>query len=320
MDAKSLQQKWKSIRALGSAPYDSLRISQECIPELFIGLDLNHNRNLLLSVPQGINVKCPSAKREHLAIEWHSATRFIILTLKTGAFEDLFNELAISIHERIKNLAEPSVYTGEFIFSFHRWADFFDNQVSPLLPESTVKGIFGELVVLRWYVENAYDTSTLNAWQGPFNRAHDFIFNSFNVEVKTKEEDQLFVHISSEFQLQAELGKDLELAVVDVRSSGDGFNLYDLIVSIRQSALLHGADIAPFARALLKAGVGGLNVRNYDHLRWVIRKVVFYDCTPLDFPAIRAPILATGIKSVRYDLNVKAIETFEKKQINISWS
>lgn len=323
MDAKALEQKWKSIRSFGTGPYDSLRISHECTPELFMGLDVNRNRNLLLLVPLGVDVKCSPVKREHLGIEWHPETRFIVLSLNTRMFEDLFNELTISIHERIKNLANPNAYAEEFIFSFNRWADFFDSGESEMLSESAIKGIFGELFLLCWYIENTRErspSSILNSWQGPFDRSHDFVFDNFNVEVKTKEADQVFVHISSEFQLQPEMGKGLELAVVNVIGSSDGLNIYDLISRIRQIALQQGADIAHFGRALSRAGIAGLSARKYDSLRWTVRKMVFFDCTPVEFPALRASTLPLGTKSVRYELNLNAITPFEKKQIDILWS
>ena len=219
MDLAALEQRWQSISYSTAAPYRSLRIAADCIPELYLSLDMKGGRFLILQVPKQVKVTCPSFKMQNLSIEWHEETRFILIGLLNNRFSDLYNDLTLSMYNRIKNVSNAETYTTEFISTFHKWAEFFEEAQSNQLSETELKGLFGELVFLEWLLNNSTDLSTdeiLHAWQGPFGRANDFIFSNHNVELKAKTVSEINVTISSEYQMQTETGKGLKLAIVDL--------------------------------------------------------------------------------------------------------
>jgi hypothetical protein len=321
MTVTDLEQRWKSLVNTGNALYRSLLISADCIPALYISLDVKGQRFMILQVPAGVRVECQSFEMENLSIEWHEEKRFILIGLRNNRFEDLYNDLALSLYNRIKDVTDPLQYTDEFIQSFHKWAEFFDDTFSGRLSEVEVKGVFGELIVLRYYISitdaiNINDI--LNAWQGPYDRAHDFNFSALNVEVKTKDNDQVSVRISSEFQLQPETGKAMQLAVVDVVRDEEGINLNAIIPEVKEMLIRKGADIAVFIKSLVKAGLNGNNVTQYNDLKWRPLLICFYDCsTSADFPKIISSEIPGSINSVKYNLTVSALQNFLIQSIDL---
>lgn len=313
MTTLQLEQRWKSIIQTGVSPYRSLIIDSNCIPELYIALDLKGNRFLILQVPERIKVECSTIKLENLSIEWHEGTRFILIGLLNIRFADLYNDLTISLYNRIKDVTTPEVYTTEFISSFHKWAEFFDDVQINRLSESEVKGCFGELIMLNWFLDNITTIETdeiLKAWQGPYQRPQDFIFPNHNVEVKTKNIEEVNIQISSEFQLQEEIGKGLRLGVVDVRLTDDGITIQELINSVKTKILTKEGDLSIFLKALGKARLVGTNLDQYESYKWQPLTITIYECTTNGFPKLVHSNLQTGLSNLKYNLNTSVLNTF----------
>jgi len=313
MTPEELEIKWKSITHSGLMPYRSLRINATSIPELYLALDIKGNRFLILQVPGNIEVNCKSLEKEYLSIEWHESTRLILIGLRDSSFSDLFNDLTISLFNKIKDISAPETYTWEYINTFHKWSDFFDNSSSALLTEPELKGLFGELVMLRHYLTDLNELSVdqvLTAWQGPFNKAQDFIFPGYNVEIKTKEIDEAHVTISSEYQLENESGKGLLLIVVNVLRQSDGITLQELIARIRSIILARGGDLSVFAGLIARSGLNFANAGRYNAFIWKISSIKIYDSNDNTFPKITSTQLMTGIKQVTYRIYEKALESF----------
>ena len=133
-------------------------------------------------------------------------------------FYDLFDDLILSIFNRIAEISDSDEYSREFINSFYKWSSFFENKKSERLTIDQIKGLFGELLFLK----NQLLNSTLNvddilkSWKGPYDEGHDFVFDFKDFEIKTVENSKNNIRISSEFQLESEKGKELELVVVSV--------------------------------------------------------------------------------------------------------
>ncbi|GAA3951460.1 PD-(D/E)XK motif protein [Chitinophaga oryziterrae] len=314
MTVIELEQRWRLIVNTGVALYRSLRINADCIPDLYLALDVKGDRFLILQVPNGINIQCQNIKMENLSIEWHEDSRFVVIGLLNKQFTDLYNDLVLSLYNRIDKLTSPARYADEFIKCFYKWADFFEDNIPDKLSDVEVKGLFGELIVLRNYIADADLTNCntiLNAWQGPFGRTHDFTFGDFNLEVKTKDDNQITVRISSEYQLQPEAGKNMRLAVVNVAVKDNGKNLGMVIHEIKEIIIEKGADMVTFLKAIIKAGLNAGNVVLYNHHKWEPLSISFYDCSSGDdFPKIISSRLPNGINTVKYNLTVDLIQDY----------
>lgn len=319
MNTDELEAKWKSITYTGSTPYRSLRISADCKPELYLALDFKSHRYLILQVPLKTHVSCKSVEMENLSIEWHEDSRLILIGLRNQRFSDLFNDLTISLYNKIKDTVLTENYTSEFISGFHKWAEFFEDSASSQLSEFFIKGLFGELTVLLWSLNNNAENTPdriLSAWQGPYNRSQDFIFPAYNLEVKTKDTDEVNIHISSEYQLEPEVGKGLLLGVVNVIMSEDGTTLHQMIITIRNVIISKGADLSVFIKALSRLGLNISNTDQYDMFKWQIASIILYDATGESFPKITNSQIRSGISQVKYNLNLSVLNSFIIQTIN----
>ena len=304
--------RWKEIIPGGTSAYSSLRISAESKPELFLACDKSGDRFLILHVPAETKISCSTVVLRNLSIEWHPDIRFVIIGLRNIRYADLFSDLTLALYNRIYNSTDQHWYTNEFISSFHRWADFFDD-ASTALSENTIKGLFGEMTVLKWLLENSDQlpvNTTLRSWQGPYNRAQDFIFPEYNLEVKTKERAETTVNISGEFQLMPEREKGLHICVVDVTLNDKGMTIADLMNELSLQIRAMNGDVEIFIETLARAGLNFVIAANYEGFRWNTISLTFFDCCLPGFPKITAEHLPDAISRVKYNLNVPLLDPF----------
>jgi hypothetical protein len=309
--------RWKEIQPSETSVYSSLRVSAESKPELFLASDKSSDRFLILHVPAETKISCSTVILRNLSIEWHPETRFVVIGLRNIRFADLFSDLTLSLYNRISNSSDQHWYTTEFISSFHRWADFFDD-VSSSLSENTIKGLFGEMTALKWLLKNTDQlpvNSILRSWQGPYNRAQDLIFPEYNLEVKTKDRVETTVNISSEFQLMPETEKGLHLCIVDVVSNDKGMTIADLMNELSLLIRTMNGDVEIFIETLARAGLNFVSATNYEGFRWKTISLTFYDCCLPGFPKIMAEHLPDAISRVKYNLNVPLLDAFIMQRV-----
>src|SRR5690606_29736245 len=98
---------------------------------------------------------------------------------------------------------------------------------------------------------------------------HDFVGNNRNIEVKAKSHSAISIKISSEFQLHLEIGKVLELAVVNINiDSVNGKSIKDLVLEIREAVISKLGDFSILLRALSQFGLTMRNLENYDNIKF----------------------------------------------------
>jgi len=314
MDIKNLEEKW-SLLAVDNPGYRSLRIDSSCIPDLFIGVYNSATRCLILKLPDGYGVEFQSTEKANLSIDYFPDTNWIVLKLLDGQFTDLFNDLILSIYNKVCYRNEAKVYSEELITTFYKWSEFFNDKDTMRLSEETIRGIFGELIVLREYILSTA-ASELNemlaAWRGPYNNRHDFIFKDKDLEVKTKEDLAIDVHISSEYQLAQDGDKALELAVVSILRDAAGLSIRDLLLSVRELVVGRLGDFTLMLRSLATFGLRFRMLDEYDTYRYVALRIDVYDCAAPGFPKIVYAGLHPGLSQVSYYLRVTGLATFLK--------
>jgi hypothetical protein len=315
MDINSLNKKWGVVQSLKkSKGYRALRISSDCKCKLFIATDVDGFRCLLLFLKKGINVKLKGTNKDKLTLSYLSKENVVMVKLKDAEFKDLFNDLIISLYAKVKLIEDSEVASKELIHSFYKWSEFFNENSDHRLSIEQVQGLFGELFFLQALLTDTADNeadSILEAWKGPYNTSNDFIFDSFNVEVKAKMESKLHVRISSEFQLEKEFDKGLQLLVVSVKIDlMNGKSLYDLIDSIVKITRKKIGDVAIFYRALRQLGINLENSKSYNNHRYSVSKMTFFDTSLPEFPGLSKSIVPKEITKLSYNLNVKTLTRF----------
>ena len=318
MEIQDLVNKWSNIPVDASGNFKSLRIDGLCIPDLFVSLNVEQRRCLILKLPSDYNPDFQSSIRQNLSLELYAKTRWIVLALLDDQYFDLFNDLILSIHNKIKDIDNPKTYVTELLKTYYKWSEFFLPDSGNKLSDDQVKGFFGELVILNRLVDASSSSNLndlLNSWKGPYDTGHDFIFETVNIEVKTKNLSAANVKISSEHQLQAELNKDLELAIVNVNVNPlEGLSIKDVVILIRNYVMERLGDYSILLKALSQKGLTLKNLEDYNHLKFTTVDVTSYDCNLDGFPKITTSTLPDSITSVTYNLNINQIQPFIKSE------
>lgn len=305
---ESLDDIWEVLKYSGKSEFEFRRIDNVSIPEINIGLNSKFNRCMLLELPSTHNVDFQTTVKKNLTLSFFKDTGYIVLELTDSDYFDLFNDLIISIYSYIYELKNVDTYSNIFIQMFYKWSEFFDDKASDKLSPESVKGIFGELFVLRDLIEksNSFELNNiLNSWRGLYDEAQDFVFEDKNVEVKTKNVSHLAVKISSEYQLEEELDKGLELLVLSVDIDYmKGDSLSSILNKIKDLIINKMGDFSIVLTALSQKSITMSNIYQYDNYRFLVNEQTVYDCCKEGFPRLTRNNTVNAIANIRYTLQL----------------
>jgi hypothetical protein len=313
MTAIELNKKWINLGPARNGGFESSKIAADCLCDLFIGVDIEQNRCLILSIENSARITMADEIKDHIGIRYYDNSGHIVITLFHKEFEVLFNELILSLYGRLKTIRNNKTAAKQMLDGFRTWCEFFSNTSGGRLSKEEVQGLFGELFYLRNLLLNCLPTQTndiLRSWTGPSDKGQDFIFPNRNIEVKTKDSSSNEVNISSEFQLQEELGKNLELHVLSVESySGKGQSLKEIWNDVKTEVNNKQGDLAIIIKAISKKVIID-KLDLYDQWRFNPSSEVTYDCCNSEFPKIASNNIAKQIKKVKYTLRLTGVESY----------
>lgn len=310
-----LKQKWSGISENPvTSGFRSIRISTECVCELYLGVSKEGNRCLILALPSNKHLNLKKVQKENLSIEYFREKNLIVLQLTDIDFNDLFDDLILSLHYGIKSLRRVDDYSTHFIQTFYRWSEFFEDKKSDLLSEDAIKGIIGELLVLKLLI-TAPNKSEINyilkSWTGPYDKGNDFELEKKNIEVKTKSPSSIDINISSEFQLELSPGKGLELYVVSLLSDSTiGTHLRGLILEIKNLIQESSGDTKILWEALRQKNITSKNVTQYDSYRFKPVNWISYNCAFEEFPKLCRSNIPEEISALKYALRTNLLTPF----------
>ena len=176
----------------------------------------------------------------------------------------------------------------------------------------TVRGLFGELWVLRQLLNYTGDASeTVSAWCGPDKVHQDFIFRDTAIETKTLSgRERNSVRISSEDQLET-LSDRLYLSVLRLvttsEPSSHAFSLNEL-VHIVENELAVAMALDEFYRKI--SSIGYFELPDYDEPFFIVANQQFYHVKE-DFPRLARSELPDGITRVSYNIRLETIESYK---------
>ena len=308
MNVNELKRKWKILTVPPSSGYESIRIDSVCLPDLFIGLNDEANRCLILEVPEFVNVNFNRLEKENLRAFFHKKEGCVILELLDPFYYELFNELIVSLYNVLWKISDAKKSTENFITTVNKWSAFLSSKNKKELSESEVRGLIGELICLEVLIEERNDqviNSILSAWTGPFDETYDFELEDLIIEVKAKPFKSMEVQISNEFQLDPIPSKQLDLFVVSLIPHPRGISIEDLITSIRHKILSKGGDLTIFYSALSQKNLTPESYIQYDNYRFKVPEFRIYNATSELFPALRKTDFGSAFRRVRYILNLE---------------
>lgn len=311
MNVEDLEQKWNNLLLPQNGSYSYTRIDGQCLPDLHIGISEKGNRCLILVLPPKNKIEFIGEKKENLETYFRKKENHIVLELTDRFYNSFFVDLVVSLYYRIKDISNDHESAKSFITLIKYWSDFLRAKKGDLLSAEAVKGMYGELTYLEYQLDNLQlpINEILRSWKGPFDENHDFHFDDKNVEIKTKSVASNEVHISSEFQLEAEKGKKLELVVVSVDDvSVNGDNLSSVIDRIRKKVLDENGDISIISEALSEKNIQFATVSIYDSYMFRLKCFEIFNCDQKDFPKLTSDIIGDHLRKVSYRLVLKTLD------------
>jgi len=316
-----LKQKWSGLSENPvTTGFRSLRISSECICELYLGVSKEGRRCLILALPVNKHLDFKGIQRENLSIEHFREKNLIVLQLTDNDFNDLFDDLILSLYHGIKNISQVDEYSNHFIQAFYRWSEFFEDKKSDLFSEDAIKGLMGELLVLKLLITEPNRPEInflLNSWKGPYDKGNDFELENKNLEVKTKSPSGIDVRISSEFQLEVSPGKGLELFVVSLQSDFTvGIHIRDLILEIKKLVQESSGDNTILWKALSQKNITAKNVSQYDRYQFNPVNWISYNCADENFPKLSRSNIPEETSGLKYTLRTNLLTSFIIGQSN----
>lgn len=233
-----------------------------------------------------------------------------VLTLARHIDSDLFLGLCETLIGSLREVSDPATALAVALAHLRRWKAFLAGRNARLLSPEEVRGLFGELHVLRLlYQDTLLQPEAVDAWCGPDDSHQDFIFGDRAIEVKSLSgRERSTVRISSEDQLES-LADELFLLTQRLTSqpdAGQALSLND-IVRLIDGELADADAIEQFTDKL--AGMGYVPLAEYDAPRFVVSGLQGYRVTD-GFPRLIRSELPPGITRVSYDIMLEAIAPF----------
>lgn len=191
------------------------------------------------------------------------------------------------------------------------WVELFGKKPSILLEKSEVKGLLGELLVMRDLVIPKYGIhNALYGWMGPLSGHKDFEISDTWYEVKSVNESAVQVMISSLEQLESEVDGHLVIARVEdsSESSIHSITLNKLITEITDM-INDPDDLDVFRSRLTSAGYCFDN--EYEDMHFTYKGMTSYS-VPDTFPKINRKDIPVAIGNVKYTILIDGIETFKE--------
>lgn len=319
MNKEIIESIWNKIIPSGEGEFEYKLLSKESIPQLNIGFNKKSQRCLILELPFDFDKPFQQFEKENLSLKYFKKEKCLCIILNDDFFKDLFDDLILSIFSKIYNISNTEEYSELFTRHFFKWSAFFENKKTDGLTRDQVKGLIGELFYLKNLLINSelIVDDILLSWRGPYDEGHDFVFEFTDYEIKTIESSKNNVRISSEFQLDSEKGKELELAVIFVNPDNEnGLSLKSLINDIKTIVLDKLGDNSIFINALAQKGLTTGDLDQYEIYRYTPIEEISYDCNREDFPKLIRSSIPEEINKINYNIRLNLIEEFiiNKKQ------
>lgn len=233
--------------------------------------------------------------------------QWLVLTLASHINSDLFLGLCETLIGSLRNVADSAAALSVALAHLKRWKTFLAGRNARLLSPEEVRGLFGELHVLRrLYQDTLTQAGAVEAWCGPDDSHQDFIFGDRAIEVKSLSgRERSAVRISSEDQLES-LADELFLLTLRLIERPDAEQTLSLngTVALITGELTDSEAVEQFMNKL--ADVGYAPLAEYDSPCFVVRDVQGYHVHD-GFPRLIRSELPTGIVKVAYDIRFETI-------------
>ena len=243
--------------------------------------------------------------------EFESGHQGLVLTLEDQSNSDLFRGLCETMISSLRAVEDYATALSVSLAHIKRWKAFLAGKKSRLLSPEEIRGLYGELLFLRYLYQDKLDQrSAVEAWGGPEGAHQDFIFQDSAVEVKALSgKERSTVRISSEDQLEAQCD-NLYLVIYrlsELPGAERALSLNGLVHAI-EADLTDAEVIEAFFQRL--SAYGYVEMVDYDRPEFVVKAHRAFRVDD-EFPRLIRSRLQDGIVRLGYELKLETIQGFE---------
>ena len=195
----------------------------------------------------------------------------------------------------------PDQLASTVLDRLQRWRSLLDRE-SAGLPETTLRGLVGELTVLEWRLLPALpEREAIHSWRGPLGAAQDFLLSDgHRIEVKAVDRDADAVTVNGLAQLDP--GPDqLTLAVVRLQTTGPSaegaITAAGLVARLRERVAADAEALTMFEAAL--ANLGWHEHPAHEENAFRVVSIDAYDVEG-SFPRLTAHNVPSGVEDASY--------------------
>jgi len=187
------------------------------------------------------------------------------------------------------------------------WRRFFQHR-NDGLSEEEVRGLIGELDILRCLIRDFGVDAAMESWRGPRGELHDFHLSSFRIEVKTWINESLpRIFISDPSQIVIDPVWPVWISAVQLSTDNTSGSTLPAQVALLAAGMNADQKIT-FETLLADVGYLASHAGIYTR-RYSVRETVFYRIVD-GFPLIDPATIPGGITCLKYALELSALALF----------
>jgi len=298
-----LFEKWSAISRENSA---YTRIDSNHPFEWYFGYDeVNSKSLLLISEVQPPEYK--STKNIRLKIGKREDNKWAFtISLLNENYKDVYLNLCSDLIDSSRNKKGSAGL--KFIFNrYNQWLKLMESANRDRLSESEVKGLIGELIVLKKLLKSSSDyVVILNNWMGPEGSDQDFIFENYWIEVKSIGRATNEIKISSLEQLRDDLDGILTIVNIDKSSpeNSESITLASVFENVKQTIHSDEDALDIFLSKLKFNGFSKLETYSEEH--YEIGEISSYQVNQR-FPKISRNLVTAHVINANYIISRNSI-------------
>jgi hypothetical protein len=304
-----IEELWRALEAGGEAG-GARRVDDRHPSDLYAALDTQSHPGLVL-ITATAPPEAPVFEAVEVTVTRRNDGRHALgLWLRAGALRGLFERLCQDLVEASRNLP-PAAVANFVVTRLLRWRRLLEAGADGVLQSTELRGLLGELLVLRECLTEWPAAEVVAGWIGPLDAPQDFALPSARLEVKTIRPGGSTARISSADQLDVH-DADLFLVIATLARAAEGegsFTAAGLVNELRSrlAASAPPATVADF-ESLLAAG-GYADHPHYEQSRFRLDAIRTFAVTD-GFPRLRRSDLPVGLSEVTYDIELSACGPF----------
>gem|GEM_PF-3252642 len=301
---------WDEIEdSTNKIDFNAIIADKESILDFYWAKDYYGNLLFVLHTNSDIiiNEKIPNLNGLTINVGSLKEKKQLVLTLQDISNADLFYIICSDLINTTKQLNDELIAIKKILKRLSQWQYFLKNNHKQI-DKNQLKGLIGELHLLKKLLANFSIDDVLNFWKAPLGSVHDFELLNSTLEVKTKSSVNS-ITISSFEQMFSDLD-NLFLFVVTLNESSktslDSFNIYDLIFDIKTLINFDDIDSCERLDNLLFA-YGFIELEECKEFYFsIIHDEMYHVCD--DFPRIM--LKPNGIEDVTYKINLEKCKDY----------